>query len=221
MGDEATELAGPSAAQGRLIERTVIGVFGNKQHGKDTTARLLHEILGGKGKRATRMALADPLKEVAVHLLGMPREIAWGHHVDIALREQQRLDWNKYGKNAREWLQWLGTELGREQIDPSIWIDRTVDRIGTDAEGHQYFIITDCRFHNEREELRLKLSQRFINFMPIRVYRPGIPVDTNHPSEAEVASMTADMFVHVIDNDTDLPGLRARCNEFVSTTLNL
>jgi hypothetical protein len=209
-----------SGERAALIERKVIGVFGNKQHGKDTTAHLIADVLRERGKRVTCFALADPLKQVAVHLLGMPESIAWGGE-DVALREAERIAWVKYGKNAREWLQWLGTELGRDQINPEIWIDRAVDTVVSDSQGHEFFVVTDCRFHNERTDLRTKLTQRFAQFIPIRVYRPGIPVDTNHPSEAEVASMTADMFNEVIDNDSDLDGLRTRVEQFVTDVLGV
>lgn len=208
---------------GVLIERKVIGVFGNKQHGKDTTSHLIAEVLRERGKRALCFALADPLKQVAVHLLGMPESIAWGNGIgaDVARREADRIAWTKYGKNAREWLQWLGTELGRDQVDKDIWVDRAVDTVIGDGEGHEFFIITDCRFHNERDNLRAKLGQRFAQFIPIRVYRPGIPVDTSHPSEAEVASMTADMFAQVIDNDSDISGLRTHVEQFVTSVLGV
>jgi len=205
-----------------LIERRVVGVFGNKQHGKDTTAHLIAEILAERGKRAKCFALADPLKQVAVHLLGMPEDIAWGTvGEDVARREAERIAWAKYGRNAREWLQWIGTELGRDQINSDLWIDRAVDSVVADVDGHEFFIITDCRFHNERVNLRNKLTQRFVQFTPIRVYRPGIPVDMNHPSESEVASMAGDLFDCVIDNDSDLGGLRAKAESYVTTSLKV
>jgi len=213
VGDE-------SSNRGVLIERTVIGVFGNKQHGKDTTSHLIAETLRRRGRRAMCFALADPLKHVAVHLLGMPESIAWGES-DTARREAERIAWTKYNKNAREWLQWIGTELGRDQINENLWIDRAVDRVVTDDQGHEFFIVTDCRFHNERTNLRTKLNQRFAKFTPIRVYRPGIPVDTNHPSEAEVASMSSDMFDYVIDNDSDLAGLQQRVERYVTNNLGV
>ena len=215
MGDRA-------AAHGQLIERIVIGVFGNKQHGKDTTAHLIADALRARGKRAKCFALADPLKHVAKHLIGMPESVAWGVSADggdVAQCEAERISWTKYGRNGREWLQWIGTELGRVQISPDLWLDRAVDRVVSDIDGTEYFIITDCRFHNERVNLRLKLAQRFVRFTPIRVYRPGIPVDTTHPSESEVASMGAELFDHLIDNDSDLAGLERRVLGYVNKLL--
>lgn len=223
MGNGESSIGPRPAAQGHLIERVVVGVFGNKQHGKDTTAHLIAEALRARGKRAFCFALADPLKHVAVHLLGMPESIAWGTGLgeDVARREAERIAWNKYGRNAREWLQWIGTELGRDQIDKEIWVDRAVDRVVTDSQGTEYFLITDCRFNNERDNLRAKLTQRFARFTPVRVYRPGIPVDTNHPSEAEVAAMPADVFDHVIDNDSDLAGLKRKVEHYVTAVLGV
>jgi len=220
MSDDTGPTLPAQRTRGHLIDRVVIGVFGNAQHGKDTAAKLIEQSLKDKGKRAKRLALADPLKEVAQSLLGMPAGIAWGaDDGDISLREQQRLSWTKYGKNAREWLQWIGTELGREQIDDCLWVDRAVDRVVGDEEGTEFFIITDCRFNNERITLPLRFRERFIRFVPLRIYRPCVPVNMMHVSEAEVAAMTADMFASVIDNDSDMDGLRSRVDEFVSNHL--
>lgn len=221
MVDESSGEKGRLMGKGRLIERVVVGVFGNAQHGKNTVAELLMFSMAEKGKRAEVFALADPLKHVARHLLGMPDDIAWGDPSDIQRREQLRMEWRKYGRNAREWMQWIGTELGRDMIDEDLWVDRAVDRVVNDVAGNEFFFITDCRFYSERTGLRDKLAARFVRFVPIRVYRPSIPIDRSHPSETEVASMTAAMFDHVIDNDSDMDALRDRVEEFVTTKLGI
>lgn len=196
--------------KGKYLERIVIGVFGNKQHGKDTVSNLLVEEMQRRGRGAKQFALADPLKHAAQHLVGMPPEIAWGHGVPTQEREHLRLTWTYAGKNAREWLQWIGTELGRQQIHPEVWIDRAVDTVVMDGSGTQLFTISDCRFHNERVRLKEKLEERFIRFYRVKVYRPGVPIDMTHASESEVASMPAAVFDEVIDNDTTLEDLRTK-----------
>lgn len=195
---------------GKLIERVVIGVFANAQHGKSTVATLICEEMTRLERKAKQFALADPLKEVAVHLLGMPPEVAWGHGVTTSEREHLRRSWRKYDKNGREWLQWIGTELARDQIDEDLWLDRAVDTVVMDSDGVEVFVISDCRFHNEREKLKIKLAKRFIRFHRLKVYRPGIAVDMSHPSESEVATMSSSMFDSLIDNDAGLDELRVK-----------
>lgn len=207
-----------------MIERIVVGVFGNKQHGKDTVSKLLVAQMNERGRAARTFALADPVKQAAVAILGMPEEIAWGHGIPTQEREHLRLTWTKYGKNAREWLQWVGTEMGRDQIDRDVWVDRAVDEAVLDSNGTQVFAISDCRFHSERVGLKAKLEARFIRFFRVKVYRPGIPIDMSHPSESEVANMPASMFERVIDNDANLAALDLKvsqlCDE-IESMLNL
>jgi len=201
--------------RGRLLNRLVVGVFGNAQHGKDTVGKLLvgqYETTGRK--RPKQFALADPVKEVAKHLLGMPDEVAYG--VTGVDREALRNNWRLYGRNGREWLQWIGTELGREMVDWNLWLDRAVDTIVMDTGGHDLFVITDCRFENERSGLRKRLEHVFIPFVTVRVKRPGEPVDMSHQSESEVAAMSDDLFDHVIVNDGSLADLDMKVHALAS-----
>jgi hypothetical protein len=209
------------AASGRLIARIVIGVFGVKQAGKDTVSLMIVQegLLGVPGFRVRKLALADPLKHVAMHLVGMPHEVAFGDDNDVAERERLRETWTAYGRNGRTWLQWIGTELGRQQIDPALWIDRTVDRIVDDEQGTQVFAISDCRFHNERIQLREKLAARYVRFVTLRVRR-DVPVGT-HQSEAEVASMSDYLFDAVILNNGSLEDLRGAVRSFLVNLRNI
>lgn len=196
-------------AQGRLIARIVFGVFGNQQHGKDTVSDLICEEVRSAAKmRARKIALADPLKVTAMHLLGMPAEVAFGNGISVEEREKRRLEWAVYGRNARQWLRWIGTEL-RNQIDQDLWIDRLVRTVVDDDQGTAVWAISDCRFNNEREKLPKKFADHFVRFVKVRVKRDW-PVDLSHPSESEVAAMSDDVFDAVLVNDGDLEALRQR-----------
>ena len=190
------------------IQRTVIGLFGNKQHGKDTLCKLIAKHARQQHHQRTRsFALADPVKYATMALTGMPIEVAAPSDYDKPKDEDTnalRMAWTYRGRNGREWLQWVGTELGREQIGDTIWIDRAVNVVIDDDEGTHVFLITDCRFYNEREELKRQLEARMVQFVRVRIKRPGEPVDISHRSESEVASMTDSMFDHVIVNDAGL-----------------
>lgn len=199
------------AAKGRMIRRHAIGLFGHKQHGKDTVAAMLGLALGGQhGYRVKQFALADPLKRVAIELLGMPSEIAFGNGVTVDERERLRDVWMYRGKNARQWLQWIGTELGREQIDPELWVKRAVDTVVDDTKGYHFFVVSDCRFHNEREELASRFDLQFVRFTKVRIHRPGAPIVADHPSESELTEMTDDQFDYVLSNDSTIEALEEK-----------
>jgi len=204
------------AATGRLIERTVVGVFGNKQHGKDTFAGLVDKHVRHTLKQRTKVfALADPLKECAIHLLGMPRSAAIGEGIPREERERLREEWVAYGKTARQWLQWVGTEL-RDQIDKDLWIDHAIDTVIADDRGTHKFILTDCRFYHEHQNLFLKLTRLCVGFTTVRIHRPGVLVNLDHASESEVASMDDEMFDYVVVNDGGLEQLDMKAKEYVA-----
>lgn len=202
-------LESKQGAEGRLIKRIVFGVFGNAGHGKDTVANLIMAECRARKIHSKKFALADPLKRVAMELIGMPAEVAFGTD-DVAERERLRQSWAAYGKNGRQWLQWVGTELGREQISPDLWVDRAVDTVVADTQGIRVFAIADCRFHNERIKLFEKFTERYVAFFTIRVKRPDVPINSGHQSESEVASMTDDLFNAVLVNDGTVDDLRAK-----------
>jgi len=199
-----------SATKGHMIRRTVIALFGHKQHGKDTVAAMLGLALQSAGYRAKQFALADPLKRVAMELLGMPAEIAFGHGVSTEERERLRESWTYGDKTARQWMQWIGTELVREQINPLLWVDRAVQTVTADAHGTHYFLISDCRFHNELSGLRAKCADQFVRFVPVRIHRPDEPVNLDHRSETELTEMTNDQFDYVIHNTGTIEELQTR-----------
>jgi len=158
-------------------------VFGNSANGKDTFADALARRLEGSGRgMALRCAFADPLKEAARHLIGIPSCVSYGR---AAVKEHTFF----YAKTARHWLQWLGTEIGRMQIHPDVWVHRLADR-GLEADS-RYVVVSDGRFENERIGLREYLAGRGQVFN-VLIHRPsaGIPCGPDvHQSEAEVAAM--------------------------------
>jgi len=204
--------------------KTVIVIFGNSNHGKDTFADMLKEELilyehknileimksvsvSGKWPMTydecaamviERFGYADPVKSVGEHLIGIPHKISYGSQEDKAT-------WKRYGKTAREWLQWIGTELGRDMVDKNIWIQRAADRIQSSVFG-RWFIISDGRFNNELE--LYKYVDKDIKVYNTRIIRSSVPVKYTHPSETELTQMGNHLFDWVIENDYDLEALK-------------
>ena len=105
----------------------LIGLAGYAQSGKDTVGKVFTERAD-----CTRLAFADYLKDDLAELEGIPRE--W---LDDPVRKEQ----------YREKMKILGRE--RREEDPFHWIDRLRPRWQEDGN----YVITDCRYLNELEEV--------------------------------------------------------------------
>lgn len=158
---------------------------------------MLAELALARGMGALRMAFADPIKELAVHLLGIPLETSYG-------TQQDKLDYKVYDNCARHWLQWIGTEMGRNQIHKDIWVHRFVEKAL--ASSAPLVIGSDCRFRNEMVLMREMLGSK----MDLRIYKivnPRVPVNLAHQSESEVYDIPDADFDQVIHNTKELKDL--------------
>lgn len=190
-------------------KRACILFAGNMGAGKDTAADMLAQAISDTGVSVLRIAFADPVKDIALHLLGIPKSVTYGS-------QQDKLDYQAFGKSARYWLQWIGTELGRQQIHFDIWAHRFIDRaLSSDA---QVVIGSDCRFLNEitltREQLGPKMHTRVI-----RIENPNVALRLEHQSEREIHDVPATMFDHIIRNDKDLGALRVCIKQLAKSVL--
>lgn len=143
--------------------RAVIVVYGGSGHGKDVLSDMIAEELGRS--RTLRCAFADPLKAVAMLLFGMPREVAYGN-------QQAKLSWKKYDFTARELLQKVGTEGGRDLYSKHLWVDGLAQLVLSQPEEIVYACVSDGRFWTERD-----LGDRLpgIHVRKVLVWRPSAP----------------------------------------------
>lgn len=180
-----------------MSDRICVLFAGNAGHGKDTGANMLADVCREKGLSTLRLAFADPIKELAVHLLGIPKEVSYG-------TQQDKLDYEVYGKSARHWLQWIGTEMGREQIHKDIWVHRFADRAL--SSGAKVVIGSDCRFRNEMDLMRTLLEGKMALII-VKITNPRVSVNLEHQSESEVYNIPESDFDHVIRNTSTLQDL--------------
>ena len=178
----------------------IIGLHGYAQSGKDTVAGFLPGY--------ERLAFADRLRE-CVYALDPVVEFH-----DKFTRVQPLVDsfgW-EYAKvncdEVRRLLQVFGTEVGRQLISDSIWVDVVLDQMRDGLEHPEsLFVITDMRSINEAEGLLAFGEDESVEVELWKVTRPGVGPINTHVSDAGLPDYLFDL---IIDNDSSLEDLRAK-----------
>ena len=115
----------------------LVGLIGKARSGKDTAAYHMHLHHGYQ-----RYAFAEPIKDMISAAFGY--QIGESEGAD----KEQVIKW--LGKSPRQLMQLLGTEWGRELINPNIWLllaEQTL--LHHQRRGHTGLVISDVRFDNE------------------------------------------------------------------------
>lgn len=151
----------------------LIGLTGPAGSGKDTVARLLCEQHG-----FVQIAFADPLRAMLKAGLGLTDEEL--HRRDL---KEAPLEW--LGKSPRQLLQTLGTEWGRRQVHPHLWLELAARRIAQIKASSPCLhiagiVVSDVRFDNEADFIRAQGGQVW------HLHRDVAPV-AEHASESGVA----------------------------------
>jgi hypothetical protein len=142
----------------------IIGVVGFIGSGKGTVADILVQK-----HNFTKLSFADSLKDATAAIFGWPRHLLEGETAESRAWREDKDEWwsEKTGKyiTPRNMLQVMGTEVGRDMLDPNIWIyslERKMDL-------YPNVVIADVRFPNE-----IKFIQEKGGFV-IRVKRGSDP----------------------------------------------
>lgn len=188
----------------------IIGLKGNKGSGKSTVA--LHIT---KKYSFIEKALADPIKQIGL-LIGFSQQQMYGSQKD-----KETVD-PIMGISGREFLQKMGTEIGREiipQIIPNfklaqngqLWINTTGRIIDAELEQKNNILISDIRFPNEAEMIKSR------NGIIIEIQRDTIKDNySEHSSESSLATIKAD---YVIENNGSFDYLYTQINNIIDSEL--
>jgi len=190
----------------------LIGIHGHAGSGKDTVGSYLHSTRDNTWK----LSFADPLKEAASKMFGIPEDDFY----DSDVKERPDPFWNV---SPRQVAQFFGTEMVRETIHrllpdtgQKFWIERMVHRLtgyGDDTiyDEDDVVVICDVRFQNEYQWIIENGG------IIIHLTRPGaegtvgIP---SHQSESGIDS-TSDRS-YFVNNDSTLEELYARIDSIVT-----
>jgi hypothetical protein len=151
------------------MSRIVIGLSGRKGVGKTYVSYCIHEYLKHIVP-VESFAFADPIKDFATDILGLPENLCHGTNEDKMT--ETKYDWSKiprhgepsasqrHGKmTIREIFQTVGTELGRDTWGDDIWINclkRKVEGFFARYSSalNVVVIVSDVRFENEVDAVR-------------------------------------------------------------------
>ncbi|WP_030779321.1 hypothetical protein [Streptomyces sp. NRRL S-920] len=162
-----------------------IALIGRARTGKDTVAaRLVHRFA------YTRVAFADPLKDVALSLDPIVAYEPAGYG-PLAVRLTavvKRYGWETAKDRfpeVRRVLQHAGQ--GVRELDPDFWLGLALDKVAVADRWNLPVVITDCRYGNEADALRAR------GFKLVRIIRPGYSdVPATHDSERELDDYPTD-----------------------------
>lgn len=173
----------------------VICISGHAQHGKDTTANMMADMLEERGYRVLIAHYADLLKYIC----------------------KQFFDWDgKKNEFGRTLLQFVGTDKIRAR-SPDYWANFVAGILDIFRDEWDYVIIPDTRFPNEYE-----IYEAYgIDAVLLRVIRqdfvsPLTEEQLKHISETALDNYKYD---YVIFNDGNIDYLRTMVKEFTNTIL--
>jgi hypothetical protein len=216
----------------------IIAFNGAKRHGKGVSAQFAADLLDERTfATSTQVGFADKLKLAAARALGF-------HDLDtaqaVALMDEfkergiihagpshplfRKLDngeWEeenipKVKLSGREYLQWFGTEVGRDVFGKDFWVGQVLPnplQFATKAAayanahrkyGTDHVLITDCRFPNEAQRVKA------LGGLVFEVVRPELVKPAEHTSEKPLPRGLVDA---TIINDSDLPTLKLRVEQ--------
>lgn len=168
----------------------VVGIAGKARTGKDTIAALLLEL----GTASYRYAFADPIRAMLQAGLRIDMDAD-----DWQVRKERTVAW--LGVTPRRLMQTLGTEWGRQLINPDIWVNEAQLQWMERGPG---MAISDVRFDNEADWIR-RIGGKIVH-----VRRHAAPLAEAHSSEDGITVAPADI---LLDNSGTVAELRARLIE--------
>lgn len=128
-------------------DRQLLLIAGRKRHGKDTLAENVSDLTDGQ---VTRIAFADPLKDIIMEATQTPREWLYGSESEKEMKRpyyQERFGGEAI--SARDLSQTFGTEGAHQAFGTDVWVNAWAGR-AANAE-HPLVVVPDLRFPSEAD----------------------------------------------------------------------
>ena len=153
-----------------MPQAPLIGIAGRARSGKDTVANFIVAAIGGY-----RYSFADPIRAMLAPLGVDMNDPYWQARKEDVIPA--------LGVSPRRMMQTLGTEWGRNLINPDLWLVMAHQRLLRNGPG---MVISDVRFENEAAWIR-KHGGRIIH-----VIRPEAKAVEAHASEDGIEMQDTD-----------------------------
>lgn len=153
-----------------MPQAPLIGIAGRARSGKDTVANFIVAAIGGY-----RYSFADPIRAMLAPLGVDMSDPYW------QARKEEPIP--ALGVSPRRMMQTLGTEWGRQLVNPDLWLIMAHQRLLQNGPG---MVISDVRFDNEAAWIR-KHGGRIIH-----VIRPDTKAVEAHVSEDGIEMQDTD-----------------------------
>lgn len=155
-----------SSPSSQMRKKLVFVLTGQAHSGKDTFYRIAADELKRCGNlRIEHGSFAAFLKILCRDWLRLfyGLDIPMTHFEDPVEKEREYAEYRFNGQplKIRNVLQYMGTDVFRDQISPTFWVEQLYKRQIEKSEADIFFI-TDCRFPNEIEYLQSMGCQLFI-----------------------------------------------------------
>lgn len=163
-----------------MHQATVIGLHGRARAGKDTVANFILSHRGGY-----LYSFADPIRAMLVPLGINMSDPYWQARKEDVIPA--------LGVSPRRLMQTLGTEWGRQIINPDLWLILAKQRLLNFGPG---MVIADVRFENEASWVRSQGGR------VIHIERPNNVAVEAHASEAGVEFKGEEGDIKIVNGGT-------------------
>lgn len=165
----------------------VVCISGKAQHGKDTTAGIIKELLEEQGEKVLVAHYGDLVKYICRTFFN------WNGEKDAA---------------GRHLLQYVGTDVIRKKY-PDYWVDFVAEMLELFNGEWDWVLIPDTRFPNEVEVMKEKFRATHLRVIRQNFISPLTEEQQRHPSETEPDDYYADWFLF---NDGTIDNLKTAVN---------
>jgi hypothetical protein len=156
------------------------------QHGKDTSASILRDIIETDGKKVLITHYADLLKFICKNMFN------WNGQKD---------------EEVRHVLQYVGTDVIRN-VNPDYWVDFISNFLKMFSQDWDYVLIPDCRFPNEIQ----RMIEDGWDVFSVRVNRTDFESNLTEEQKNHISETALDnyKFDYYIDTISDLEKLKGK-----------
>lgn len=165
----------------------VVCISGKAQHGKDTTAGIIKELLESKGQKVLIAHYGDLVKYICRTFFN------WNGEKDVA---------------GRHLLQYVGTDVIRERY-PNYWVDFVAEMLEVFYGEWDWVLIPDTRFPNEVEVMKEKFNATHLRVVRQNFISPLTGEQQNHPSETALDDYCIEWYLF---NDGTVENLKTTVN---------